>query len=236
MAIVDDLDAPELDDGDRYHLERVLRLRPGAAMVVCDGAGRWRTARFADRPDELGEVHQVEPPAPTLAVAFALVKGDRPELVTQKLTEIGVDVIVPFLSERSVVRWDAAKAQRQHVRLSRVAREACLQSRRPLLPVVAPLCRFGAITEGSVAELAGFDRSEVALADVDGEPLASIAGPAPRVVLIGPEGGWSDAERASTAGRIGLGDHVLRAETAAIVAAAGLVARHRGRSTHAHGG
>ena len=51
-------------------------------------------------------------------MGFALVKGGRPELVVQKLTELGVDRIVPFVAERSVVRWEGERADRQHVRLA----------------------------------------------------------------------------------------------------------------------
>jgi 16S rRNA (uracil1498-N3)-methyltransferase len=133
------------------------------------------------------------------------VKGERPELIVQKLTEIGVDRIVPFTAARSVVRWDAEKTARQHERFQAIAREAAMQSRRTWLPLVEPLARF---------------------ADVVGEPGAALADrghapldPATRLVLVGPEGGWSDDERAADVPFIGLGDTVLRAETAAIAAA-----------------
>ncbi|MGH9281897.1 MAG: RsmE family RNA methyltransferase, partial [Acidimicrobiales bacterium] len=111
-AFVADLDAPALDEDDHRHLERVLRLRPGQAVTVSDGDGRWRSCVWRPGGDlePAGQV-EVEPaPAPPVTVGFALTRGDRPEWVVQKLTEVGVDVIVPIRAARSVVRWDEAKA------------------------------------------------------------------------------------------------------------------------------
>ena len=79
----------------------------------------------------------VEPtPEPTLTVAFALVKGDRPEWIVQKLTELGVDRIVPFESARTVVRWRGPKEEHHLARLRKVAREAAMQSRRLSIPEI----------------------------------------------------------------------------------------------------
>jgi 16S rRNA (uracil1498-N3)-methyltransferase len=144
--------------------------------------------------------------------------------VVQKLTEIGVDRIVPFVAERSVVRWDADKAVRNHTRLQVVAREAAMQSRRTWLPVVEPVVRFD--------DVAG--RPGAALAERGGRP-PTLAHP---TMIVGPEGGWSDQEGATDLPRIGLGPTVLRAETAAIVAAAGLCGLRSARfeSARGHGG
>ena len=76
---------------------------------------------------------QSEPAAvPALTVAFAPVKGERPEWVVQKLTELGIDRIVPLVSERSVVRWSGARGKATVERLRRVAREAAAQCRAGL--------------------------------------------------------------------------------------------------------
>ncbi len=205
-AFVADVDAPALDPADRHHLERVLRVRRGDAITVSDGCGRWRRCRFGPQLEPLDDVVADPVPDPPVAVAFALVKGERPELIVQKLTEIGVDRIVPFAAARSVVRWDAEKAARQHERLLAIAREAAMQSRRTWLPTIEPVARFVDVAAESGA----------ALAERGHAPLD----PATRLVLIGPEGGWSDEERAVDVPSVGLGDTVLRAETAAIVAAA----------------
>ena len=203
-----------LEPGDRHHLERVLRLRPGDEVVASDGAGRWRPCRFGDPLEADGPIEAVPEPAPRVTVGFALVKGERPEWAVQKLTEVGVDRIVPLVAERSVVRWSGDRAAKGLERLRRVAREAAMQSRRCWLPEVT------AVTP--VADLLG--EPGVVLADRGGDPL----GPDARTVLVGPEGGWTDGERALPVPKVGLGDHVLRTETAA-VAAGVLLTVHRTR-------
>jgi 16S rRNA (uracil1498-N3)-methyltransferase len=212
---VADVEAPELDDDALHHLARVRRLHDGAAVTVSDGAGAWRPVRLRGSAGvEIdGDVVRVPRPTPEITVAFALTKGDKPELVVQKLTELGVDRIVPFRAERSVVRWDEAKAARHHQRLVAVARGACEQAHRCWLPVIEPVT--------DVADLAR--RGSVRLER--GPVSVSLDRP---VVAVGPEGGWSPAEREALASHAGLGPHVLRAETAAITAGALLGAMRSG--------
>lgn len=212
-VFVADVATPELADGDRHHLERVLRMRPGDPLTVGDGRGRWRAARFGDAIESTSEVVIVAVLEPTITVGFALVKGGRPELVVQKLTELGVDVIIPFVSERSVVRWDDRRAERNHQRLEKVAREAAMQSGRTWLPEVSVVMSFVDVAEHGAA-----------MADSGGVP-PSLDQP---TLLIGPEGGWSPPERAVGLARVGLGTGVLRAETAAITAGALLTALRSG--------
>jgi 16S rRNA (uracil1498-N3)-methyltransferase len=157
-----------------------------------------------------GDVVADPRPSPPVTVAFALAKGDRPELTVQKLTELGVDRMVPFTAERSVVRWESAKAGRQVARLTEIARQAAMQSRRTWLPVVDPLASFAA-----ASALPG-----AVLADRDGDP-PSLAHP---TVLVGPEGGWAPAERAAGMPSVRIATLVLRAETAAITIGAVLTA------------
>ena len=133
-AFVADLQAPVLEADDRQHLERVLRLRAGDPLTICDGEGRWRDCRFDEDLQVVGEVVDVSVSSGEVTVGFSMLKGGRPELVVQKLTELGVDRIIPLLAERSVVRWDADKCATQHERFLRVAREAAMQSRRIRLP------------------------------------------------------------------------------------------------------
>ncbi|HEX6569415.1 MAG TPA: RsmE family RNA methyltransferase [Acidimicrobiales bacterium] len=215
-AFVDDLGAPRLSADDHHHLARVLRLVPGSDLTVSDGAGRWRACRLTPGRDAepAGETVADPRPRPAVTVAFALVKADRPELTVQKLTEVGADRIVPFVAERSVVRWDPAKVERQAARLAGIARQAAMQCRRTWLPQVDPLTTFA-----QVAALEG-----AAMADVGGDP-PSLARP---VVLVGPEGGWSPGERAAALPGVRVGAHVLRTETAAITIGAILVALRSG--------
>ncbi len=219
-VFVDDLDAPDLAADDRHHLARVLRLRDGQPVSVGDGRGRWRMCRFAG--GELGTdgpVMQPTPPNPLLTVAFSVPKGDRPELVVQKLTELGVDRIVPIRSDRSVVAWDGARAVKNLDRLRRVAREAAMQSRRVWLPVVEPLTAFAAF---DAIDLVG-----TALAEPGGDAIdASVV-----TIVVGPEGGWSESELARGVRRVSLGPTVLRVETAAIAAGVRICALRDGQAT-----
>ena len=205
-AFVADLDYPVLEDEDRHHLERVLRLRPGDELTVADGRGSWRLCRFAPVLEPASEIEFRPAPQPRLTVGFAIVKGERPEWAVQKLTELGVDEILPFVAARSVVRWDGERADRSVERLRRVAREAAMQSRRVWLPEVGAVETFESLAA----------RPGVALAEVDGGLPPSLRH---TVVLVGPEGGWSDDERAAGLPMVGLGGNVLRTETAAVAAA-----------------
>ncbi len=216
-VFVDDLEHPELRDDDLHHLTRSLRLRPGDTFTASDGAGSWRVCRLGSGPQSQaepdGEVVFAEAPRPKLTIGFALIKGGRPELVVQKLTELGVDAIVPFTAEHSVVRWDADRATRHVERLRRVAREAAMQSRQVRIPDI-----------GQVAEFADLAAQPGAIrADIEGNP-PSLDHP---TVLIGPEGGWSVTERHQL-DAIRISSSVLRSETAAITTAALLTALRDG--------
>ena len=220
-VFVDDLDLPALDETDLHHLSRVLRLRPGTSITVSDGQGRWRPARFTGltHADIDGET-RIEPPvAAGVTIGFSLLKGDRNELVVQKLTEIGAERIVPMTTQRTIVHWDAARASHQISRLRRVAREAAMQSRRVFLPIIEDLTPFewAAVREGAALAVAG------------STPL----GPETTTVLVGPEGGWSPSELGFGMPRVGLGPNILRAETGSIVACALLVAFLTGQVTPA---
>lgn len=222
-VIVADTARPELDDPDRRHLTASLRLRVGDPLTVTDGAGRWRRCVLtAHGLEAIDEIEVVDAPQPALTVALALTKAAKPELAVQKLTELGVDHIVVFSADRSIPRWDDAKARKQQGRLERVVREALMQSRGVRLPTVATGVEFTTISTGP----------GVGLADAGGDPITLDD----TTVLVGPEGGWSDAERARVGRRIGLGPAILRAETAAIAVAtlmtglrSGSIAPARGR-------
>lgn len=183
---------------------------------MSDGAGGRLRCRFgpALELEPAGEVELVPRPSPSVTVAFAVVKGERPEWAVQKLTELGVDRIVPLLTARSVVRWPAGDDGGQVARLRRVAREAAVQSRRVWLPEVAATTPWAAVAAERGA----------ALAHPGGRPPA-LDRP---TVLVGPEGGWDEAEVAAAPALVGLGPAVLRTETAAVVAGALLCALRAG--------
>ena len=228
QVFVDEPARPVLADEDVHHLSRVLRLRPGEEVIAADGRGRWARTRWRGEVGLEpvrgqsgvggdGTVQFESRAEPALTVAFAPVKGERPEWVVQKLTELGIDRIVPLLSERSVVRWSGARGKATVERLRRVAREAAAQCRRVWLPDLSDTMHFdelrtlGAPDEVVLAQLSG-DRPTVAQ----------------HVVAVGPEGGWGTEELASGLSTVGFGLSVLRAETAAVTAAALLASLRTG--------
>jgi 16S rRNA (uracil1498-N3)-methyltransferase len=227
-VFVDRLDDDVLVTGDDgHHLVRVRRVRAGEAVTAADGHGRWRTyivsssARGEIALQALTDLAHEPGLAPRLSVAFALTKGERPELVVQKLTELGVDDVLLVRAARSVVRWDPDREATALERLRRVAREASAQSRRARLPVVdGPM---------SVADIIASDGLVVA----DRRGLVADELPEPAgggwTVAVGPEGGFDDDEHALLAGapKLAIGRLVLRAETAAMAAAAALAGRRR---------
>lgn len=214
-------DVLDVSGEDGHHLARVLRLRPGEAVTVADGSGAWRPYRVATvepagivRLEATAGLDREPARESRLAVAFALTKGDKPDLVVQKLTELGVDRIVPVLSERSVSRPRAERAAAVAERWRRITREAARQCRRATLPTVeavVPLDRLAGHPALVVAERGGSP------ADTLGPPPGGEL-----LVLIGPEGGLTDDEvkRLDPWARVDLGPHILRAETAALAAAA----------------
>ena len=208
-VVVADLVTLELDDADRHHLARVLRIRPGEVVTATDGAGRWRVGRapgcWPQTGDALvadGEIHRMVVRAPRITIGLALTKGDKPELAVQKLTELGVDRVVLLAAAHSVVRWDDDKVARNLGRLQAIAREALMQSRGVWLPSIE-----GLRTVSSMLAEPG-----VAMADAGHAPV-TLRHP---TVLIGPEGGWSADESSLPVAKVSLGDTVLRAETAAL--------------------
>src|SRR5581483_7422645 len=172
---------------DGHHLARVLRLRPGETVTVADGSGVWRPYQVADVRatgvvlDAIGALDREPAQSPRLAVAFALTKGDKPELVVQKLTELGVDRIVPVVAERSVSRPDAGRAATSLERWNRIVREAARQCRRATLPAVEPLVPLN--------QLAG--HPGLVVAERGGSAAGTLEVPpgGEMLVVVGPEGG-----------------------------------------------
>ena len=221
-------DAVFVTGEDGHHLQRVRRLRTGE-RVDC-GRRQRRVADLRRRAHRAGARSRSRPTAPciasrcstpALAVAFALSKGPKPETVVSGLTELGVDLILPFRSARSVVRWEGDRVPTATARLRRVAREAAMQCRRARLPEIAEPV--------DVATLAL--HPGVVLGDPAGRPVAEIAAPPEGewLAVVGPEGGLDAAEREQLTGgdgatTVAVGPHVLRTETAAVALAAALTA------------
>ena len=213
-VFVSDLSLPQLSSDDAHHLKKVLRLRDGESVSCSDGKGQWRLCQWAsDSLEIVGDIVVEATPATHLCVAVAPVKGDRTDLVVEKLVEVGVDTIAILAPlERSVVRWSGDKVDHVMDRYRRIAKAASMQSRRVYLPAV----------NGPVS-LADLGSQHVAFAEPGGTAEWSQV----TTVVIGPEGGFSEKELGSAPATIDVGPNILRAETAAIVAAAQMVAHWR---------
>jgi 16S rRNA (uracil1498-N3)-methyltransferase len=241
-TFTDDLaDTVEITGADGHHLQRVRRLRAGEHVTIADGAGAWRRYEItAVAPGTLTCVARserfVEPDlVPHVSLAVALTKAGALDTVVARCTEIGVTRVTPIRTRRCVVRWDAAQSERAVERLRTTAREAAAQSRRARLPEIAPVADLADVASrpgAVIAERGGVAVGQLAVPDrnfFSGNREQEIASDLEWIVIVGPEGGLDPAELAGMEHlpRIGLGSHVLRAETAPIVAVALLVDRVR---------
>jgi 16S rRNA (uracil1498-N3)-methyltransferase len=211
-VFVESLDAPVLRDDDEHHLRRVLRIRQTDAITVGDGAGGWLVANLLADGLGVASTPVFEPAPPNTTILSAIPKGDRPEWIVQKLTEVGITSIGFIHCARSVVQWDESRRPRQLERLRRVAREAAMQSRRLWLPQVRDVVPF----DEAIKSIS------CAIADPDGEAMTADID----TVLVGPEGGFTEGELAAANRRVAFSRNVLRVETAALTAAILLTQRH----------
>ncbi len=224
-----------VDGAEGRHAVTVRRLGPGEPVLVGDGEGRVLTGTVVgSRGKDVLEVRvdsYVEHPAPRprVVVVQALAKGDRSELSVELLTEVGVDEVVPWAAARSIARWTGDKLDRGPARWRSTAREAAKQSRRSFVPVVGSLASASEVAALVRATVSGGGTALV-LHEAAGLRLASMTlrPDADVVLVVGPEGGIADEERAlfEAAGAVSarLGPSVLRTSTAGAVAAAVVLA------------
>ncbi len=203
------------------HLREVLRLKPGDVVSVFDGAGKEFAARVIQARREFAELELDEeittarPESPLqITLAVALLKGEKFDLVVQKATELGVVKIVPLNTRYADIKLrDQNDATKRVARWQRIALEAAKQSGRAVVPEVENPNPFASVLKNPC----------LLFAERGGEHgITQISNPI--TVIIGSEGGWSDEEleqaRAAGAQLVTLGGRILRAETAAITAAA----------------
>ena len=206
---------------DAHHISRVLRMKAGDALSLCDGAGNEYDAVIASVSPEavacvVGDRHASEAESPVRVTLFqCLPKAGKMELIVQKCTELGVFSVVPVHSARCVV-VPGKDYDKKRERYNRVALEAAKQSRRAMIPQVLPL------TELKRIDVRLFDLFLVAYEDESTVSLkqALRAAGSPRTIalLIGPEGGLEEGEvrQLVQAGAVSvsLGKRILRTETA----------------------
>ena len=213
------------------HAARVLRLRPGVGVELIDGRGRVVTAEVASVGKRdvtarvTGECPGRESPV-RLTVYIGCPKGEKLELVAQKLTELGAARLCPVVMERSVARGERFEGRMG--RLQRIAREAVKQCGRGLIPEIAAPMTWDEV----LSRLPGHGLALIPWEEARDGRLRDLwaAHPDQRdiALIVGPEGGMSAGEvqaaREASARPITLGPRILRAETAAIAAAAAVMA------------
>ncbi len=218
----------ELRGEDARHLARVLRAEAGQQYEIADGEAAYLAEISAVEKDRVVfrviEAIDSPPPSVRLTLYTALIKFDRFEWLVEKATELGAAAIVPVNSARSE-KGLAEAARKRAVRWRRIAHESSQQARRVGVPEIGEPMDFAAV----LAQTSGL---RYFLDEKPGAPPLMSAIPPPRdrgspdsiALLTGPEGGWTDAERsaAHAAGwtAVSLGPLILRAETAAMAAAA----------------
>jgi 16S rRNA (uracil1498-N3)-methyltransferase len=200
------------------HAVSVSRVQAGEALRIGNGSGLVMTGVVVSvSPQELtlkvNSVARVPAASPAIWLAQALAKGDRDELAVQAATELGVDGVIPWAAQRSIVRWEGAKLRKGHDRWSAIVREASKQALRPWVPEVGELAstRILCSLAGEARMLVLDPQASTALSGVqpDGRDL---------VLVVGPEGGISEQELEQLvdagAEPVSLGATVLRTSTA----------------------
>jgi 16S rRNA (uracil1498-N3)-methyltransferase len=220
-----------LEAGERRHLIEVLRLRVGAQLEVFDGQGGIcqatliRTGKQASL--EMGPRQFRPDSGPSTRMGLALLKGKKLDGVVRMLTEIGVQEIRPFTCQRSVSRPAAAALENRLKRWRSIAAEAARQCGRSSILEIFPCAGLDQVLGLQPAGELGDTVKVMMHEKAGGDRLSALVEESPasrRFVLVGPEGGFTESE--VTAAReagfsvAGLGLPVLRAETAAVAAAA----------------
>ncbi|ORA78544.1 16S rRNA (uracil(1498)-N(3))-methyltransferase [Mycolicibacter kumamotonensis] len=211
-----------------FHAATVRRIRPGEELTLGDGAGVVAECRVeeTDRGGLRARVlrcRTVEPPVPPVTVVQALPKSERSELAVELATEAGADAFLAWQADRCVARWDGPRADKGLRRWRAVARAAAAQSRRAHIPPVdgvlgtaALVAWVGEQVADGTTVLVLHDAASAGLAD------AAVAAAPALAVVVGPEGGITDAELGALTGAgavaARLGPTVLRTSTAAAVA------------------
>jgi 16S rRNA (uracil1498-N3)-methyltransferase len=211
---------------DVHHIMRVLRMKTGDELLLCDNKGTEYSVKIAqvnhaEITTEVKARSQREIRYPLITLGQGLPKSDKMDWIVQKATELGVAGVVPLVTERTIVK---IKDEEKRVsRWRKICREAAMQSNRPDIPAVDHIRSFSDF----LRTLSPEPRTLLLLPWEEGtEPIKNVLQHALDmkrvIVLIGPEGGFSEAE-ARTAKNSGfkpvsLGPNILRTETAAIAA------------------
>lgn len=210
---------------DAEHV-RVLRLRPGEDMIICDGQGTDYKCRLVKADKEQVEAEVIEvvrcpaEPSVKVTVLCGLPKGDKTDYIIQKSVEAGAEEILFFNSDRCVARPD--KPEKKLERWQRIAEEAAKQSGRGIIPQIGWAGDFAGALDVAVKKELGLFMYETGEREALNDVLGANSGIASSAIITGPEGGFAqfEADLARIAGLhiCSMGERILRCETAPVVA------------------
>ena len=216
---------PAIDGPAAHYLLNVMRMKAGDPILLFDNrSGEWLAvvADAGKRSLTVNLERQMRPleQVPDLWLCFAPVKKARLDWIIEKATELGIARLQPVITERTIV--ERVKRERLEAQII----EACEQCGRTAVPTLAEPVKLPQLLRDWPAE-----RALLFADEAGGVPLSEIKVSAPAAILTGPEGGFTDRERAllldcSAVRRMTLGPRILRAETAAIAATSLWMAQH----------
>lgn len=221
-------DVVTIQGNDYHHIAKVLRMTHGEEVICVLGDKGSALVRIENITNEevLGTViewlnEEKELPV-QVTVVSGLPKGDKLEYIVQKGTELGASSFIPFIADRSIVKWDVKKAAKKVDRLQKIAKEAAEQSHRTVVPhVEVPLTLRQLLERANMYDVLLVAYEEEAKQNESGalcKALQTLKPGASVIVVFGPEGGLTESEVQSLrdAGftACGLGPRILRTETA----------------------
>jgi 16S rRNA (uracil1498-N3)-methyltransferase len=212
----------ELEQQASHHINKVLRMQEGDSLILFNGDSFDYTARINNIHKKSLSVSidnaiasETESPL-SIHLGIGISKGDRMDWIMQKATELGVTAITPLFTERTEVRLKGERLEKKHQHWQQIIISACEQSGRSVLPQLAPATQIDMWTENAQAE------KKFVLHHRSTQTLVGKDAPKSIVLLVGPEGGLSNAEIIAAENQnfdaLALGPRVLRTETAPLAA------------------
>ncbi len=215
---------------DAKHLATVLRLKTGDRVELVDGKGIRATAEIRTVTPQIASLAIIEKSedrseSPVhITIAQGMLKDKKMDMLIRHLTELGICEWQPFFSSRSIPKPDAKRLKTRMERWNRISREALKQCGRSMVPVIGePLQLMDLLARGAEFDerIAFWENATTPIGGVQNKNLESVKR---IIVLIGPEGGFSEEEietaKKNGFGSYSLGPRILRAETASITSAA----------------
>ncbi len=232
-------DSVDLDGAEGHHAVTVSRMRAGQSILLADGSGAVAACRIAEvgkgaLSATVDSIVTEPEPQPRFTLIQALAKGDRDLMAIEVGTELGVDEVLAWEADRSIVRWRGERAEKAQRKWQNTLVAATKQARRSRVPVLGAVADRAAVVDRIAAADLAFVLHESATTPLSAIKPEELPGSGEIVLVVGPEGGISDAELAefldAGARVVLLGSTVLRTSTAGSAAIAVLSSLGRWRA------